>query len=95
MIKVEPLMESKLIVMLKIFGIRVMENSLKETGSRWFETPKEVVKLSIDPTTGHLASDNCEKKVTLYYERGNLPTITCFEDHNKSSILASNDMTND
>lgn len=74
---------------------KVMENSLKETGSTWFETPKEVVKLSIDPTTGHLASDDCEKKVILYYERGNLPTITCFEDHNKSSIVASYDMTND
>ena len=53
---------------------QVMENSLKESGSQWFETPKDVVAVKVDPTTGYLASENCQKKVTLYYETTNVPS---------------------
>ncbi|MTL37865.1 PBP1A family penicillin-binding protein, partial [Turicibacter sanguinis] len=67
----------------------VMENSLKESGSTWFETPKNVVPVSIDPVSGYLAADDCDKKVTLYYEKGNIPTTTC-SAHEKETTIVDN-----
>lgn len=67
----------------------VMEKSLEETGSTWFETPKNVVPVSIDPVSGYLASDDCNKKVTLYYEKGNIPTTAC-ATHEKETTIVDN-----
>lgn len=67
----------------------VMENSLKESGSTWFETPKNVVPVSIAPVSGYLAADDCDKKVTLYYEKGNIPTTAC-SAHEKETTIVDN-----
>ena len=73
----------------------VMENSLKESGSQWFEAPDDVVAVSIDPITGYLASDSCKKKVTLYYEINNVPTVACSGHHHKSALVDNDDISND
>ena len=73
----------------------VMENSLKESGSQWFEAPDDVVAVSIDPITGYLASDSCQKKVTLYYEINNVPTVACSGHHHKSALVDNDDIIND
>lgn len=69
----------------KNIWVSVMENSLKESGSNWFETPKNVIPVSIDPITGYLASEDCDRKVTLYYEKNNIPTSTC-ANHEEETI---------
>lgn len=73
----------------KNIWVSVMENALEETGSTWFETPDNVVPVSIDPISGYLASNSCDKKVTLYYERGNLPTTAC-TTHEKETTIVDN-----
>jgi len=50
----------------------IMEASLNQDAS-WFEAPKNVIPVSIDPFSGSLATKNCKKKITLYYEESNLP----------------------
>lgn len=67
----------------------VMENSLKNTQTEWFEKPKNVVAIKIDPTTGYLASEECKNKVTLYYEKNNVPSISCEDHYHKSSLTVS------
>lgn len=67
----------------------VMENSLKNTQTEWFEKPKNVVAVKIDPTTGYLASEECKNKVTLYYEKNNVPSISCEDHYHKSSLTVS------
>lgn len=74
---------------------QVMENSLKESGSQWFETPDNVVAINIDPTTGYLASENCQKKVTLYYETNNVPTTACLGHNHESAIVDNEELSND
>ncbi|MDE5977396.1 MAG: PBP1A family penicillin-binding protein [Turicibacter sp.] len=71
---------------------QVMENSLKESGSEWFETPSNVVAVKIDPKTGYIASDNCQNKVTLYYEETNVPTTICNEHYHESSLVDSDEL---
>ena len=65
----------------------VMENSLQESGSTWFETPKNIISASVDPISGNLASENCEKEITLYYEKNNAPTLPCTAHTHESSIV--------
>lgn len=79
----------------KTIWSQVMENSLKESGSQWFETPNDVVAVSIDPITGYLASENCQKKVTLYYETNNVPTTACIGHSHKSAIVDNEELGND
>ena len=67
----------------------VMENSLKNTQTEWFEKPKNAVAVKIDPTTGYLASEECKNKVTLYYEKNNVPSISCEDHYHKSSLTVS------
>lgn len=67
----------------------VMENSLKDTGSTWFETPQNVVPISVDPVSGALASDYCEKTITLYYEKDNVPNLPCTSHTNESRVVDS------
>ena len=67
----------------------VMETSLKNTQTEWFEKPKNVVAVKIDPTTGYLASEECKNKVTLYYEKNNVPSISCEDHYHKSSLTVS------
>ena len=74
---------------------QVMENSLKESGSQWFETPKDVVAVKVDPTTGYLASENCQKKVTLYYETTNVPSTACIGHHHESALVDHEELSND
>ena len=74
---------------------QVMENSLKESGSQWFETPKDVVAVKVDPTTGYLASENCQKKVTLYYEITNVPSTACIGHHHESALVDHEELSND
>ena len=67
----------------------VMENSLKNTQTEWFEKPKNVVAVKIDLITGYLASEECKNKVTLYYEKNNVPSISCEDHYHKSSLTVS------
>lgn len=67
----------------------VMENSLKDTGSTWFKTPQNIVSVSVDPVSGALASDHCEKTITLYYEKDNVPNLPCTSHTNESSVVDS------
>lgn len=67
----------------------VMENSLNDSTKEWFKTPKNVVAVKIDPTTGYLASDDCKNKITMYYEKGNVPSISCDDHYHKSSLTVN------
>lgn len=67
----------------------VMENSLNDSTKEWFKTPKNVVAVKIDPTTGYLASDDCKNKITMYYEKGNVPSIACDDHYHKSSLTVN------
>lgn len=66
-----------------------MENSLNDSTKEWFKTPKNVVAVKIDPTTGYLASDDCKNKITMYYEKGNVPSIACDDHYHKSSLTVN------
>ena len=50
----------------------IMENSLAEDAP-WFEAPDDVIPVSIDPLSGVPASKDTQRKITLYFEEGNLP----------------------
>ncbi len=63
--------------------------------SQWFETPKDVVAVKVDPTTGYLASENCQKKVTLYYEITNVPSTACIGHHHESALVDHEELSND
>lgn len=67
----------------------VMENSLNDSTKEWFKTPKNVVAVKIDPTTGYLASDDCKNKITMYYEKSNVPSIACDDHYHKSSLTVN------
>lgn len=75
----------------KMIWASVMENSLKESGSTWFKTPQNVISVSVDPISGAIATEQCENKVTLYYEKDNAPTVPCTSHTHESSIVDNRD----
>ena len=58
----------------KEIWLSVMETSLQDSDTVWYETPNDVIPLEIDPISGKLAGNQCNRSVTLYYEIGNAPT---------------------
>ena len=66
---------------LKNAWVDVMETYLKDKDDSklWYETPKNVVGVAIDPVSGKIADNNSKAKI-LYYIKGTEPT------DNKSSL---------
>ncbi|MGL4337253.1 MAG: transglycosylase domain-containing protein [Turicibacter sp.] len=61
----------------KNIWVDVMEKSLKDTQKVWFETPNTVIPVMVDPISGSLASTDCNRRITLYYEKNTQPSSTC------------------
>ena len=45
-----------------------------------FTVPEGVVKVQIDPTTGHLATERCLDRIEEYFIKGTEPSIFCYGD---------------
>lgn len=54
-----------------------MEDALKSEPVVEFEPTKNVTGVEVDPLTGQLATENCQKTKTLYYRKGTEPTEYC------------------
>ena len=50
-----------------------MEDYFKNNKSSWYEMPKGVVGVLVNPITGEIAKTNDEPKRILYYVRGTEP----------------------
>ena len=57
----------------KIAWITAMEDYFKNNKSSWYEMPKGVVGVLVNPITGEIAKTNDEPKRILYYVRGTEP----------------------
>lgn len=57
---------------IKYIWAEVMENYMKGKQDTWYETPKNVVSITLNPTTGMVAHQN-EYKKSLYFRSDNLP----------------------
>lgn len=65
---------------LKNMWVDAMEASLKDVQSSWYEMPKNVVGVLVDPITGETNTDN---KRMFYYIKGTEP----YEDYNLDALL--------
>ncbi len=61
----------------KDIWVSVMETALKNTDDGWYEQPDDVVPVLVDPISGALATNQCQRSVVLYYEATNQPTKAC------------------
>lgn len=52
-----------------------MENYLRDKKDSWYEKPKDVVSVIVNPLNGYLATNNSSKKKIIYYLKGTEPTI--------------------
>ena len=50
-----------------------IEGYFKDKEAHWYETPKNVVGVLIDPISGKVATNDTEKKKMLYYIKGTEP----------------------
>lgn len=57
---------------IKYIWAEVMENYMKGKQDTWYETPKNIVSITLNPTTGMVAHQN-EYKKSLYFRSDNLP----------------------
>lgn len=51
----------------------IVENYLKDQDVKWYNAPKNVVGVLIEPVSGKLATDNSKKKKLTYYIKGTEP----------------------
>lgn len=49
------------------------ENYLRDKNDSWYEKPKDVVSVIINPLNGNLATNSSKKKKVVYYLKGTLP----------------------
>lgn len=68
-------------VAIKNMWIDAMEMSLKDVNSTWYEMPKNVVGVLVDPISGELLTENNKKM--FYYIKGTEP----YEDYNLDDLL--------
>lgn len=62
---------------IKNIWVDTVESLLKDKkGNSWYEIPKNVVGVIINPITGKIATENDKKKKMLYYIKGTEPSIT-------------------
>ena len=59
----------------KQIWVNIMENYLKDKESKWYEIPKNVVGVLIDPISGKPATDSTKKKKIFYYIKGTEPYV--------------------
>ena len=52
-----------------------IENYLKDKETQWYDAPKNVVGVLIEPVSGKLANENSNKKKLTYYIKGTEPYI--------------------
>lgn len=52
-----------------------MEEYFKDKDSSWYETPKDVVGVLVNPITGNVVETNSENKKILYYLKGTEPHL--------------------
>ncbi|NLM62855.1 MAG: penicillin-binding protein [Mollicutes bacterium] len=57
----------------KYVWAEVMENYLEDHDDNWYEMPKNVVGVLVDPISGKLATDETKKKKIFYYIKGTEP----------------------
>ena len=51
-----------------------MENYLRDKDDSWYEKPKNVSAILVNPINGKLATNNSKKKKFIYYLKGTEPT---------------------
>ncbi len=51
-----------------------MEKFLKDKDNSWYEKPKNVIGVFVNPITGEIADENTKKRKLLYYIKGTEPT---------------------
>lgn len=56
--------------------ITSMENYFKKKETSWYNTPKDVVGLLVNPITGHPVINSNDKKKVLYYLKGTEPSLS-------------------
>ena len=61
----------------KDIWISVMETALQDVEPTWYERPSDVVPVLVDPISGDLATHQCNRSITLYYEIDNQPSQPC------------------
>lgn len=59
-----------------------IEGYLNGKGDDWYETPKDVVGVLVDPITGKPADDQSKRKKILYYKKGTEPYLNENADSN-------------
>ena len=50
-----------------------MESYLKDKDNSWYEKPKDIVGVMVNPITGNLTNKNDKKKKIFYYLLGTEP----------------------
>ena len=60
---------------IKKIWANTMETYLKDKDNTWYEKPKDIVGVFVDPITGALADKNTKKKKIFYYLQGTEPII--------------------
>lgn len=58
---------------IKKIWANTMENYLKDKDNSWYEKPKDIVGVMVNPITGELANKNTQKKKIFYYLPGTEP----------------------
>lgn len=61
----------------QLIWAQFMRNATQNMPTHTFDIPPDVVKVSIDPNTGYLATPNCPNKQSEYFVRGTEPTQFC------------------
>jgi membrane peptidoglycan carboxypeptidase len=59
---------------IKKIWAHTMEQYLKDKDNTWYEKPKNVVGVFVNPITGELIDENTKKRKILYYVKGTEPT---------------------
>ncbi len=63
----------------KDIWIDTMENYLKDKDNSWYETPKNVVGVLVNPISGNLATKDDSKSKVFYFLKGTEPTLNSFD----------------
>lgn len=59
----------------------VIENYLRDKEDSWYEKPKDVVAVLVNPLNGKIATNSSKRKKIIYYLKGTQPTL--YDDGNE------------
>ena len=68
----------------KYMWVDIVENYMKDKGTKWYDLPSNVVGVLVDPISGEIANQNTAKPTMFYYIKGTEPT---YKDNSLEALI--------